>query len=49
MREELQQMEQRTRELLMMNKALLNGKDVLSRKEEERGLTSIQDIVDTST
>ena len=51
-REELRQMDQRTRKLMTMHKAL-NPKDNVDRlsvprKEEGRGLASIEDSVDTS-
>ena len=50
-REELIQMEQRTRKLMTMHKALHSRDDVdklyESRKEGERGLTSIENSVDT--
>ena len=51
-REELRQMDQRTRKLMTMHKALYPRDDVdrryVSRKEEGRGLASIEDSVDTS-
>ena len=51
-REELKQMDQRTRKLMTMHKALHPRDDVdrlyVSRKEGERGLASIKDTVDTS-
>ena len=51
-REELKQMDQRTRKLMTMHKALHPRYDVdrlyVSRKEEGRGLTSIEDTVDAS-
>ena len=51
-REELQQMDQRTRKLMTMHKALHPREDVdrfhMSRKERGRGLTSIQDSIDAS-
>ena len=51
-REEIQQMDPRTRKLMTMHKALHLRKDVdrlyVPRKEGERGLTSIQDGVDAS-
>ena len=51
-REELKQMDQKTRKLMTMHKALHLRGDVgrlyISRKEEERGLTSIGDCVDVS-
>ena len=50
--EELKKMDQRTRKLMTMNKALHPRDDVdrlyVSRKEGGRGLTSIEDSVDTS-
>ena len=52
-REELKQMNQRTRKLMTMHKALPPRDDVdrlyVSRKEGERGLTSIEDSIDAST
>ena len=52
MREELQQMDKRTRKLMTMHKALhlRDDKDGLyvPRKERGRGLTSIEDSVNTS-
>ena len=51
-REELQQINQRTRKLMTMHKALHPRDDVdrvyVSRKEGGRGLSSIQDSVDAS-
>ena len=51
-REELKQMEQRTRKLMTMHKALHPRDDVdrlyVSRKEGGRGLASIEDTVDAS-
>ena len=51
-RDELKQMNQRTRKLMTMNKALHPRDDVdrlyLSRKEGGRGLAGIEDSVDTS-
>ena len=51
-REELKQMDQRTRKLMTMHKALHPRDDVdrlyVSRKEEGRGLASIEDSVDAS-
>ena len=55
-REEFQQMDQRTRKLMTMRKALHPGDDKnrryqekkVSRKEGRRGLASIEDGVDTS-
>ena len=51
-REELKQMDQRTRKLMTNHKALHPRDDVdrlyVSRKEGGRGLTSIEDSVDTS-
>ena len=51
-KDELKQMGQRTRKLMTMHKALHHGDDVdrlyVSRKEEGRGLASIEDSVDTS-
>ena len=51
-REELKQMDQRTRKLMTMHKALYPRDDVdrlyVSRKEGGRGLASIEDSVDTS-
>ena len=51
-REELKQMDQRTRKLMTMHKALHSRDDVnrlyVSRKEGGRGLASIEDSVDTS-
>ena len=51
-REELKQMDQRTRKLMTMHKALHPRDDVdrlyVSRKEGGRGLASIEDSVDTS-
>ena len=51
-REEFKQMDQRTRKLITMHKALDHRDDVdrlyVSRKEEGRGLASIEDSVDTS-
>ena len=51
-REELQQMDQRTRKLISMHKALHRRDDVdrlyVSIKEGGRGLTSIEDSVDAS-
>ena len=51
-REELKQMDQRTRKLMTMHKALYPRDDVdrlyVSRKEGGRGLTSIEDSVDVS-
>ena len=51
-RDELKQMDQRTRKLMTMHKALHPRDDVdrlyLSRKEGERGLASIEDSVDAS-
>ena len=50
--EELKQMNQRTRKLMTMHKALHPRNDAdglyISRKEEGRGLTSIEESVDTS-
>ena len=52
MREEPQQMDQRTRKIIMMHKALHHRDDVdrlyVLRKEGERGLASTEDNVDTS-
>ena len=49
---ELQQMDQRTRKLMMIHKALHPRDDIdslyVSRKEGERGLTSFQYIVDAT-
>ena len=51
-REELQQIDQRTRKLMTMHKALHPRDDVdrlyVSRKQGRRGLASIEDIVDAS-
>ena len=51
-REELKQMDQRTRKLMTMHKALHPRDDVdrlyVSRKEGQRGLVSIEDTVDAS-
>ena len=51
-REELKQIDQRTRKLMTMHKALHPRNDVdklfVSRKEEGRGLASIEDSVDAS-
>ncbi len=51
-RDELKQMDQRTRKLMTICKALHPRDDVdrlyVSRKEGGRGLTSIEDSVDTS-
>ena len=51
-KEELQQMDQRTRKLMTMHKALHPREDVdrlhVSRKEGGRGFTSIQERVDIS-
>ena len=51
-REELKQMDQRTRKLMTMHKALHPRDDVdrlyVSRKEEGRGLANIEDNVDAS-
>ena len=51
-REELQQMNQRTRKLMPMHKALHPRDNVdrlyVSRKEGERGLTSIENTIDAS-
>ena len=51
-REELKQMDQRTRKLMTMHKALHSKDDVdrlyVSRKEGGRGLASIEDSVDAS-
>ena len=51
-RDELRQIDQRTRKLMTMHKALLLRDDVdrlyVSRKEGRRGLASIKDSVDTS-
>ena len=51
-REELKQMDQWTRKLMIMHKALHPRYDIdslyVSRKERRRGLTSIQDNVDAS-
>ena len=51
-REELKQMDQRTRELMTMHKALHPRDDIdwlyVFRKEGGRGLASIEDTVDTS-
>ena len=51
-REELEQMDQRTRKLMTMHKALHPRDNVdrlyVSRKERGRGLTSIEDSVDAS-
>ena len=51
-RDELKQLDQRTRKLMTMHKALHPRDDVdrlyISRKEEERGLTSIEDSVHAS-
>ena len=51
-REELKQMDQRTRKLMTMHKALHPRDDVdrlyISRKEGGRGLASIEDIIDAS-
>ena len=51
-RDELKQMDQRTRKLMTMQKALHPRDDVdrlyISRKEEGRGLTSIEDSLDAS-
>ena len=50
--EELKQMDQRTRKLMMMHKALHPWEDIdrlyVSRKEDGRGLASIEDSVYTS-
>ena len=52
-RDELKQIDQRTRKLMTMHKALHPRDDVdrlyVSRKEEGRGLASIKDSVDAST
>ena len=52
-REELEQMDQRTRKLMTMHKALHPRDDTdwlyVSRKERRRGLTNIEDSVDAST
>ena len=51
-REELKQMDQRTRKLMTMHKALHPRDDIdrlyVSRKEGGRGLASIEDTVDAS-
>ena len=51
-RDELKQMDQRTRELMMMHKSLHPREDIdrlyVSRKEGGRGLASIEDSVDAS-
>ena len=50
-RDELKQMDQRTRKLMTMHKALHSRDDVdryVSRKEGGRGLASIEDNVDVS-
>ena len=51
-REEIKQIDQRTRKLMIMHKALHPRDDVdrlyVSRKEGRRGFTSIEDSVDTS-
>ena len=51
-RDELKQMDQRTRKLMTMHKALHLRDDVdrlyVPRKEERRGLASIEDSIDTS-
>ena len=51
-RDELKQMDQRTRKLMTMHKALHSRDDVdrryVSRKEGGRGLSSIEDSVDAS-
>ena len=51
-REELKQMDQRTRKLMIMHKVLHPRDDInrlyVSRKEGERGLASIEDSVDAS-
>ena len=51
-REELKQMDQRTRKLITMHKALYPRDDIdrlyVSRKEGDRGLASIEDTVDAS-
>ena len=51
-RDELKQMDQRTTKLMTMHKALHPRDDVVrlyvSRKEEGRGLSSIEDTVDAS-
>ena len=51
-REELKQMDQRTRKLMTMHKVLHRIDDVdrlyVSRREGERGLASIEDSMDTS-
>ena len=51
-REELKQMNQRTRKLMTMHKALHSIDDIdriyMSRRVGGRGLTSIEDSVDTS-
>ena len=51
-RDELKQMDQRTRKLMIMHKALYHRDDVdrlyVPRKERGRGLASIEDSVDTS-
>ena len=51
-RDELRQIDQRTRKLMTMHKALHSRDDVdrlyVPRKEGERGLASIEDCVDTS-
>ena len=46
-RDELKQMDQRTRKLITMHKAL-HPRDDVSRKEGGRGIASIEDIVDAS-
>ena len=46
-RDELKQMDQRTRKLMTMHKAL-HPRDDVDRKEGGRGLASIEDSVDTS-
>ena len=51
-REELKQMDQRTRKLMIMHKALHPRDDIdrlyVSRKERGRGLVSIEDSIDAS-
>ena len=51
-REELQQIDHRTRKLMMLYKALYPRDDIdrlyMSRKEEGRRLTSTEDSIDTS-
>ena len=52
-REEIQQMDQRTRKLIIMHKALHTRNDIdrlyMSRKERGRGLASMQDSINANT